>query len=209
MTTKAQQPDQLEQEAPKQRPAMNPETIISELKDLLYSNDNFSINFPQDYEQKIRDNFRLFDRNKDGYLTLGEVQTLLVSIDVEIHSQDVKIIYEKLQEEGKGVTEDDFFLFVMKKIKDENKEAELIQFFKVIDKEGKGVIEDLELFKDMLMCKGLRMTEEDADALLEAMGSKGGEDPIDYSEFCKLITAKDDGKKKKKKGGKKEGKKKK
>ena len=146
MTTLSQQPDQLEQDAPKDRPKMNPETIISELKDLLYSGDNFSINFPQDYEQKIRDNFRLFDRNRDGYLTLQEVETLLVSIDVEINSEDVRIIYEKLQEENKGISEDDFFLFVMKKIKDDNKEAELLQYFQVLDKDGKGVIEDLELF---------------------------------------------------------------
>jgi len=187
-------------------PVLDPEKMVVELKGFLYDQQIFEKFIPPDFESKIRINFKLFDRNKDGYLNMEEINALLVSIDISLDPFYVKTFYEYLAEEEKGVNEEDFFLFVIKKLKDEDKEAELLNFFKVLDPEGKGRIDDLEAFKDLLMSKGLRMSEEDADALLEVLNPKGAQE-FEYGDFCKILTSKGDDSKKKKKG-KKESKKK-
>ena len=179
-------------------PSKSSRDLVAELKDLLYKEEeSFTNNFPPEYEKKIRDNFRLFDRDRDSFLNRDQVESLLISIDVNLDTKDIDILYSSLCEENKGIVEDDFFLFVMKKIREEDKESHLLAQFKVIDLEGKGALTDIEFFKDLLMTKGLKMTEADADELLSAMKVKEGE-PIDYSVFCKLLAGKDEGKKKKK-----------
>jgi Ca2+-binding EF-hand superfamily protein len=54
-------------------PKPNPKDVISELKSTLYSNDNFRRFFPDEREQKYKDNFKLFDRNIDGILSFDEL----------------------------------------------------------------------------------------------------------------------------------------
>lgn len=183
------------------KPVYKVDELVSDLKGLLYANPE--VYFPPEIDQKYRDNFKLFDRDNDGYINEQQVKVLLVSVDVKLEPTDVTNMYEYLKEGEKGITEEDFFIMVMKKLKDENKEAELLKHFRAIDKENTGTIKDMEIFKDLLMSKGLKMSEEDADGLLAVINPKGAEE-CSYGEFCKIVTAKDDGKKgKKKKGGKK------
>lgn len=63
-------------------PKPNPKDVIAELKSTLYSNDNFRRFFPDEREQKYKDNFKLFDRNIDGILSFDELQELLISIGI-------------------------------------------------------------------------------------------------------------------------------
>ena len=180
---------------------------MRELKDLLYGGGgNFEKFFPAEFEGKIKTNFKLFDRDVDGYIDMDQVKTLLVSIDVSLEPKDIDTIYNELYEQDKGINEEDFLLFVMKKLRDENKEAEMLKHFKVIDKECSGLIKDADAFKDLLMSKGLRMTEQEVEEMFEVLNPKGTNE-FSYAEFCKVVTTKDDGKKKKgkkvaKKGGK-------
>jgi len=183
-----------------------PQEIVKELKEILFEGGNFPTFFPQDLEQKIRDNFKLFDRDQDEYLNLSEVRVLLTSVDVDLPEADANMLYEELKDENKGINIDNFFLFIMKKKKDEDKETELLKCFQYYDKEKTGIIKDADEFKDVLMTKGARMMEDDANGMMEVLNPKG-KDEFEYKEFCKVVGAKEEGKKKKKK--KKKGKKKK
>ena len=177
-------------------------SLVELLKSILYGNDNFQRFFPEDKEKRIRDNFALFDRDGDGFVNIEETIELLNSIDVGLSEHDTNLLFKELIQEDKGVSCDDFFLLITKKIKDDDKETELMQNFKLIDKEGTGMIKDIEGFKDLLMSKGLKWTEEQVDELLEVMNPKGG-DSYSYSEFCRSITKKEESKGKKKKKKKK------
>ena len=64
-------------------------------------------------EQRIRDNFSIFDRDQDGGLKYDEVLECLRSIDWELPEEETKFLYDNLAEDGKGITEEDFFLFVL------------------------------------------------------------------------------------------------
>ena len=179
-----------------------PQELVLELKDLLYEGGNFPTFFPQELEQKIRDNFKLFDRDNDDHLDAKEVKILLTSVDVDLEDHDIEMLFKELSEENKGISVENFFLFIMKKKRDENKEAQLLKCFQTIDKEKTGVIKDADEFKDLLMTKGLRMQEDEANQILEVLNPKGKE-TFEYKDFCKLIGAKEEKKKKKKKKGKK------
>ena len=152
-----------------QPPSSQGQTLVRELRDLLYSGRNL---IAVELDQKIRDNFQLFDRDMDGYLNEQEVKNLLVSVDVNLEEADIKLLHNELIEDGKGITEENFLLFVLKRAKDEDKETHLLTKFRVVDK-GAGHIENSDDFKDLLMSKGLRMTEAEANEMMEILNPKG------------------------------------
>jgi len=175
--------------------------LIDLLKSILFLNDNHERFFPEEKDKRIRDNFSLFDRDNDLHINLDEVKELLNSIDVALEERDIELIYNEIKEEN-GITIDNFYLFLTKKIKDDDKETELIQCFRLMDKEGTGMIKDIDNFKDIFMSKGNKWNEEQVDELLEALNPKGGE-VFTYAEFCRMVTKKEEGKGKKKKKKKK------
>jgi Ca2+-binding EF-hand superfamily protein len=163
--------------------------------DPLYMEEKF-----KDKMDRIEKNTNVFDRDGDGYISLDEVIEILRSIDWELPLPDLEELFKEIQTpEGKIGTKQ-IFIFCIAKFEAENKEKEIQFAFELLDKEKTGILPDPEFFKELLMTKGLKMSEEEAEDVLDALNPKGGEQ-IDYKAFCKLITAPP--KKSKKKKGKK------
>lgn len=172
------------------------------LENLLYTPGNDERFFPEDKFEKIKKNFDLFDRDEDGFITLDEVFELLNSLDIDIPERDVRLLYMAIVDSAdtKGIQIEKFKLILTKKIKDDDKMSELLTCFSMVDPMGTGAVTDLEAFKELLMGKGLKFTEEEADEFLAEANPKK-DTQFNYSNFVNIILTRK--KEKKKKKGKK------
>ena len=70
------------------------------------------------------------------------------------------MLFTELDKEKRGsIMFDDFLIIVFKKMKDDDKETELIEAFRGIDKEDIMKLNS-ENFKELLMTRGMKFTEE-------------------------------------------------
>ena len=91
-----------------------------------------------------------------------------------------------LNSDGK-ITLDEFINLMMKNSPDLQTEEEVINAFRVFDKEGNGLISTAEL-KHIMMTIGDKMTEEEADEMIhEADIDDDG--IINYEEFVRMMMA--------------------
>lgn len=199
--------------------------MIDELLTILYTGDNDKEWFgePEDKTQEKQEkegkkkkeadkpklgvqmwhNFELFDRDQDGFLSYDEVIELLNSLDINLPERDIKLLYYTFvkRKATTGINYDQCKLIVTKKKKDDDKETELKAYFATFDPDGEGLIKDFDTFKEALMTKGIKFSEQEADEFLEEANPKKN-DSFSYNDFVKMIL-KRDVKGKKKKGGKK------
>ena len=91
-----------------------------------------------------------------------------------------------LNQDGK-IDFDEFMILMTKSSPDTQTEEEVINAFRVFDKEGNGLIASSEL-KHIMMTIGDKMTEEEADEMVnEADIDEDG--MINYEEFVRMMMA--------------------
>merc|ERR1739845_187449 len=96
----------------------------------------------------------------------------------------------EIDSDGSGLVEFPEFLTMMaRKLKDgQDSEEEVIEAFKVFDKEGNGFISAAEL-RHIVTNLGEKLTDEEADEMLREADIEGTEN-INYVEFVKMMMAK-------------------
>lgn len=177
-------------------PKPDPKTVIEELRHFLYQDDDletFHRFFPEEREKRYRANFKLFDRDGDNFINLNELKELLASIGQTFADEELEELFHELEQTpNKGIFEDQLFILVSKKIKDADKEAQLLEAFKIAkksDKEENEEILNCENFKELLMSMGNRWTEEKADEFLKEFDPKN-EGKFKYEEVVKRMMKK-------------------
>ena len=104
--------------------------------------------------------------------TVEEIQEMMKEVDLD---QDGKISFEE------------FMHLMTNNTKETETEDEVINAFRVFDKEGNGLISSAEL-KHIMMTIGDKMTEEEADEMVnEADIDEDG--MINYEEFVRMMMA--------------------
>ncbi|KRW98865.1 hypothetical protein PPERSA_07363 [Pseudocohnilembus persalinus] len=155
-------------------PKKSPAEVLEEIKAIFVSeNDRY---FPENGERMIRlqNNFDLFDRDNDGLLKYPELKELLISINMMLPEQELEELYKeviKQTQEPRGVSIDIVKYFVCKKLREEDKECQLYEAFKIIAGPDQDHIET-EAFKELLMTMGLKWDEEQADEFLKTADPK-------------------------------------
>lgn len=175
-------------------PKPDPKDVIQEMRLILYRDlETFSRFFPKEKEQRYRDNFKLFDRDSDNYINLKELKELLVSIGQTFPDEELEELYNELENPAtKGIDCETLFLLVSKKMKDADKESQLLEAFKIVkkhDKETNDEVLNSENFKELLMSMGNRWTEEKADEFLKEFDPKN-EGLLRYDDIVKRIMKK-------------------
>lgn len=61
-----------------------------------------------------------------------------------------------------GITLDNIYLIISKKLREEDMEEQLTEAFRIVDVKNQGFIES-EAFKELLMTNGLKWTEDQSD----------------------------------------------
>ena len=137
---------------------------------------------PQEKIDECREIFNLYDHKKEGSIPTEHLEELFNGLGVYVPQQDVAEFAGK-QSDNK-VSFEALIEFIPEYYDPKINAKELINSFAVLDGSGKGTINAEEL-KHMLTTMGDKLTNEEADALLEKFTDKNGN--IDYKKFSNEI----------------------
>ena len=131
--------------------------------------------------------FQIFDKHSEGYISSKELGTILSSLGFNISEEDLSEIINLFDNEINNNLIDFFsFLEIISK-KKENiyKEEDLIDAFRIFDKEGNGKISRKEL-RYVMTSSGEDFNENYIKELIDE-SSPDHDEYIDYKKFCKLL----------------------
>ena len=136
----------------------------------------------------FQDIFDQFDKDKDGKISAKELENDMVSMGQNPTNEEIKEMMEEADLNKDGKIDFEEFLSLMTRNSPETQtEDEVINAFRVFDKEGNGLISSAEL-KHIMMTIGDKMTEEEADEMVnEADIDEDG--MINYEEFVRMMMA--------------------
>ena len=136
----------------------------------------------------FQDIFDQFDKDKDGKISAKELENAMVSMGQNPTNEEIKEMMEEADLNKDGKIDFEEFLNLMTRNSQETQtEDEVINAFRVFDKEGNGLISSAEL-KHIMMTIGDKMTEEEADEMVnEADIDEDG--MINYEEFVRMMMA--------------------
>eukprot|EP00401_Gymnodinium_catenatum_P055070 CAMPEP_0117581406 /NCGR_PEP_ID=MMETSP0784-20121206/65806_1 /TAXON_ID=39447 /ORGANISM="" /LENGTH=186 /DNA_ID=CAMNT_0005381707 /DNA_START=54 /DNA_END=611 /DNA_ORIENTATION=+ len=117
----------------------------------------------KDQLEKVADNFRLLDRDKDGRLTSQEVGILFRAFGQNPTDEELSEMLRGVPTAGLDV--DEFIQFFSTNYRTPTTEDTLVRAFQVFDLNNTGFIA-AEKFKDMLTSLGEPMPQEEVDGIL-------------------------------------------
>lgn len=137
-----------------------------------------------------REAFDIFDKNKDGHISLRELDTVVRSMGLNPSMKDLRSFIKEVDQNRDGKIQFEDFKILMSKFyvnnSPEEQQKDIEGAFKIFDKNGNGVIEKAELLR-IATTLGEPLTEEEAEQMMKiADANKDG--LIDYKEFSKFIT---------------------
>ena len=138
----------------------------------------------------IKESFSLFDKDGDGIIDINLLGVLVRSLNQYPTEAEIDDMKREVDPESTSKIDFPEFLSLMaRKIKDIDPEEELLEAFKILDKNNNGYINAQELAYN-LTNSGERFTQEEANEMIKEGVDLSGSDKIDYEEFIKVITSK-------------------
>ncbi|KAK3603080.1 hypothetical protein CHS0354_015776 [Potamilus streckersoni] len=139
---------------------------------------------------EFRDAFALFDKEKNGYITHREMGTVMRMLGQNPTETELQEWVHEFDNEGKGtINFSQFLLMMVKKMKDEDsQDSNVLQYFKVFDRDNNGFISTAEL-RHILTNMGEKLTDEEVDEMIRE-GDIDGNGQIKYEEFVALMNSK-------------------
>jgi len=137
----------------------------------------------------LKEAFEMFDRDKDGLINAKELGNILRSLGhepSEIELNDM-IVDLDTNEDGR-IDFNDFMTIMHKRAKESDIEEELVEAFRIFDKEGEGRISCSE-FRHIMLTLGERLSEDEVDEMIKEADNKG-DGVINYKEFVKIMLSK-------------------
>ena len=99
------------------------------------------------------------------------------------------VIFVQIDADGSGTIDFPEFLTMMaRKMKDTDSEEEILEAFKVFDKDGNGFISAAEL-RHIMTNLGEKLTDEEVDEMIRE-ADIDGDGQINYEEFVKMMMSK-------------------
>ena len=131
----------------------------------------------------------MFDNNQDGTITREKLENLMRKLNQTVTEDDLKDMISVVDTKGDGKINFEEFVAMMEKRKDEaDTEQEIINAFRVFDKDGNGLISKAELTNIMSILGDTLTNEEIEEMIIEA--DVDGDGFINYEEFVRMMMAK-------------------
>ncbi len=136
--------------------------------------------------QEFKEAFEIFDKDKDGYITIKELGEIMKSLGQVPSETELQDMINEVDVDGNGNIDFKEFLGLMaRKMRDTDTEEELIEAFKVFDRDGNGLVSASEL-KYVMLSLGEKITDEEVDEMIRE-ADIDGDGFINYEEFVRMI----------------------
>ncbi|CAO3618426.1 unnamed protein product [Mucor fragilis] len=140
-------------------------------------------------EQQIseyRESFALFDKNGDGAIDLKELGQVMRSLNQEPTNEELKDMINDVDSDNNGRIDFNEFLTIMSRMKGADEtENDLLEAFKVFDKDQDGSITQDEL-RSVMTNLGQKLTSQELDEMIKEADTDG-DGKINYKEFVKMM----------------------
>lgn len=131
--------------------------------------------------------FSLFDEDDSGTITIKELESVMTSLGQNSTEAGLQNLINDVDIDGDGILDfNEFLMLMVDKSKYVNKEYELIQAFRVFDRDGNGFIIPDELKNVMASVGGKLSDGEVTEMIREA--DIDGDFQINYEEFVAMMT---------------------
>mmetsp|Transcript_13981 Transcript_13981/g.30405 ORF Transcript_13981/g.30405 Transcript_13981/m.30405 type:complete len:159 (-) Transcript_13981:51-527(-) len=137
---------------------------------------------------EFQETFDLFDADKDKRLNIQELGKLLNALGVNPTMEELKSMVADVSEGLESLDFDSFLTLMSRKMKDTDSEEELIEAFKVFDRDEDGFISAREL-RDSMNNLGEKLQNSEVDEMIKE-ADLDGDGQINYDEFVKMMMAK-------------------
>ncbi|CAL9737594.1 calmodulin [Monosporozyma servazzii] len=145
-----------------------------------------SSNLTEEQIAEFKEAFALFDKDNNGYISSSELATVMRSLGLSPSEAEVADLMNEIDVDGNHKIEFSEFLALMsRQLKSTDSEQELLEAFKVFDKNGDGLISAAEL-KHVLTSIGEKLTDAEVDDMLKEVSDGSGE--IDIQQFAALLS---------------------
>jgi calmodulin len=143
---------------------------------------------PEDRRKEYKDAFEMFDKDKDGTITTKELANVMRSLNHDPTEDELNEMIAEVDLDGNGEIDFEEFVTLMnRRSKETDTEEEVLNAFKVFDKEGNGLISVTEL-RHIMITLGDQLNEDEVDELLREADSDG-DGFINYEEFIRTLMA--------------------
>ena len=137
---------------------------------------------------EYKEAFTLFDRDNDGRIQVSELGTLMRALGRNPTEAEVREHVKSLDPHGTSFINFSDFLGLMARVPPLDPavaERELLEAFRVFDRDGKGYMPTAEL-RHIVTTLGEKLTEAEADEMInEADPERTGK--VDYAKFIKKM----------------------
>ena len=145
------------------------------------------ISLQDDRRKLMKEILDLFDPNNQGFINSADTTKILQAMGRKLEEDDEQNFLQAADPENTGKISKDNFLTTVEALfslsKDET--SELIEAFKIFDREGKGLISENE-FKHIMLSLGEKISEEELEEMMKkADPEKKGY--VNYKQFVKVI----------------------
>jgi len=143
-------------------------------------------NLTEEQIAEFKEAFQIFDKDGDGSITTKELGTVMRSLGQTPSEETLKQMIKEVDVDGSGTIDFIEFLGLMeKKLRDNDTEEDLIDAFRVFDRDANGVI-SLQELKFVMTSSGERLKEEEIDDLIRE-ADINGDGFIDYEDFVRTM----------------------
>jgi len=144
---------------------------------------------PESKLKEFQEAFELYDKDRDGHITIKELTAVLRTTNSDITHDQIQSIISQADTTGTGKLNLEDFVNLMSNYYSElDCEEEVINAFRVFDKEGKGTIPSNEL-KHVMTTLGDKLTNEEVDEMIREADTNG-DGIICYEDFVRAMMAK-------------------
>ena len=136
---------------------------------------------------EYKEAFSFFDKDGDGSITTKELGLVMKSLGQNSSQVELQGMIDEMDENGNGSVDFQEFLEIIKKAAlNHNSEEELVQAFKIFDKNGDGFISAPEL-RHIMTCLGESLTDQEIDEMIKE-ADVDGDGQINYEEFVFMMS---------------------
>ena len=138
---------------------------------------------------EFKEAFSLFDKDSDGSITCEELRTVMTSFGHNLTTAELQEMIQEVDSDGNGKIEfSEFITMMAKTMSTRNCNDELLEAFKVLDKDGSGSISEVEL-RQVMTNIGEKVTDEEIREMIQE-ADIDGDGQVSFKEFAAMIQLK-------------------